>query len=453
MHTPAYCLPASATTLPRPLGLTEVHQGLVDPHFGLVKMLVESCSSPEFPQLHIAAAVLSNSAYFCENKPPPVNVPMGAAGAGVTREQCLWSTLGEAVERYCGGIYYRDMVYYADGRELDGLIFPLPDMILYSDEQYDNPSFPFYPIRKVAKCTWVEGRDLISGKPLHLPAQLVYFGFRANNQEALTQTVSTGLACGATALDAIVSGFREILERDVFISMWLLNYAPTRIEIDAGFAAQMSDGARSLLDNQNVDIKLWYLPNEFGAITVLACAEGRHGYRLGFGAACHFSLAQACEKAIVEACHTWTWSVRFAQETLERADEQLSTYGNSGDSKDHVSYYLAPEKRAQIAFLLDSPNSIGASALDAEIGTTSFNAVLQKIADSGRTVAWIDVTAADVAAVGLNVVKVIISTMQPLYFGNPDCFANQDRRRLAQLAAFWNVPVPPALNMAPHPFP
>jgi ribosomal protein S12 methylthiotransferase accessory factor len=452
MTTVSYRLPdapANAT----PPKLSDVYNALVSPHCGLIKVLVESCRSPEFPQLHIAAAVLSNPAYFCANTPPPVTVPMGAAGAGVDREQCLWSTLGEAAERYCGGIYHQDELYRAAAGELDGPAFAFEDMILYSEEQYDNPSFPFVPAGAATPRYWVAGRNLFDGAPVHLPAQLIYFGLQVGASEMLTQTVSTGLACGSSQLNAIVSGLREILERDVFMSMWLLKYAPTRIEIDAAFAAKLSAGARSFLASPCCEIKLWYLPNEFGAITVLACVEARHGYRMGFGAACHFSLAAACEKAIVEACHTWTWSLRFPQGTVDNAEEQLSGYGNSGDSKDHVSYYLAPDKRHEIAFLLDAPASVAASELEREAVDTSFEQVLGRLRATGRSVSWIDITSADVGSVGLHVTRVLISRIQPLYFGNPDCYASGDRRRLAELAAFWGVAVPAELNMAPHPFP
>jgi ribosomal protein S12 methylthiotransferase accessory factor len=450
-HT-LYHLPEMARKATPPK-LVDTYEKLVNPSYGLIKMVVESCRTPEFPQLHIAAAVLSNSAYFCENSSPVVNVPLGAAGAGVDRTQCLWSTLGEAVERYCGGVYDRKTIHVSPIDALAGQVYPIHDLILYAESQYQNPAFPFKRVDDVAKFSWVRGRNLFDGELIHIPAQLVYFGLQVSNKEVLTQTVSTGLACGATITNAITSGFREILERDVFTAMWLLKYSPVEVLIDTDFRQRLSAGVRSFLDSSCCKIKVWYLPDEFGAITVLACVEGVHSYRLGFGAATHFSLEAACEKAIVEACHTWTWSVRFPIDTVNNASDKLSTYGSTGDSKDHVSYYLDPVNREQIAFLLEGTQQISATKLQQEIGETSFETVLAKIKESGRCVSWIDVTTADVASVGLHVVKVLVSKMQPLYFGNADCYANLDDRRLRELASFWKMEFPTEFNMSPHPFP
>ncbi|WP_338846207.1 YcaO-like family protein [Massilia sp. W12] len=436
-----------------PLDLPTVWRQLVDARFGVIRLLLESCRAPEFPQLHIAAAVLSNPAYFCANDAPPVKVPMGGAGAGITREQCLWSTVGEAVERYCGGVYGMEQFEFGLPEEMAGRCFPMQDWILYSQEQYDNPEFPFGRLQDQTSLQWVKGQDLINGDELWLPAQLIYFGLQVGQGEALTQTVSTGMACGADYSQAIASGFREALERDVFMAMWLLRYQPQQIELDAAFLQQLPAQVQAMLASPVCQLTLWYLPNEFGAITVLACCQGRHSWRIGFGASCHFSLLQACEKAIVEACHTWVWSTRFADSEMEQAQQTLHSWGKLAGSKEHVSYYLRPEMRAQLSFLLDSPGRVQASALQAGLAPASLHSVAQKVHASGRCIGWADLSTADVAQTGLRVVKVLISDIQPLYFGNPACFASQQRRRLQQLADFWGMPMPAELNPAPHPFP
>ncbi len=436
-----------------PLHLPQVWQALVDARYGVIRLLVESCRAPEFPMLHIAAAVLSNSAYFCANEAPPVKVPMGGAGAGITREQCLWSTVGEAVERYCGGVYGLENIEYGMPHELDADAFPLEDLILYGEQQYGQAGFPFGRLQDQTSLQWVKGQDLVSGTALWLPAQLVYFGLQVGPGEGLTQTVSTGMACGADYTHAITSGFREVLERDVFMAMWLLRYRPLRLHLDQDFCRKLPAQVQAMLASELTDIRLWYLPNEFGAVTVLACVEGRHSYRIGHGASCHFSLLAACEKAIVEACHTWVWSTRFADAELENAQQTLDSWGKLAGSKEHVSYYLRPQNRDHIAFLLDGDEFRDASSIEAEIGASSFEHVVQQLHASGRRIGWVDLTTPDVAQTGLRAVKVLISDTQPLYFGNPACFASQDLRRLRQLADFWRIPMPAEINLAPHPFP
>ena len=445
-------LPDHASTAPRPQ-LDQVYRALVDPRYGIIRQVFESCQTAEFPQLHVAAARLSNPVYFRSNDVPPIVVPVSGAGAGVTREQCLWATIGESVERYCSSIYHPDAVYYAEPDELDGAVFPLAELILYSDEQYAHAGFPFVRLADTGGFHWCAARNLLDGTPVHVPAHLVYFGLVSNPDEVLTLTFSTGAACGATFFDAISGGLREIIERDVFVSMWLLKYQPRQVQIDAAFAAQLSDGVNALLNSELHRITLWHLPSEFGAMVILACVEGRHSYRMALGAACHFSLVAACEKAIVEACHTWSWSKRFPDDAPAQARASLAKYGGTADSKTHVSYYLAPESRSDIAFLFDSPGRVSASALAAESAPLDFDAVVRRLGASGRTLCWVDLTTEDIASVGLRTVKVMVSRMQPLYFGNPECYAPLDPRRLLELAAYWQLTPPARYNMAPHPFP
>lgn len=458
MNTAAHFLshlPDRGLTSP-PLNLTRVWKALADPRFGVIRMLIESCRAPEFPQLHIAAAVLSNSAYFCMNDAPPVKVPNGGAGAGISREQCLWSTIGESVERYCGGVYHMNQLKYGMPGKMDADTFPIDEVILFAEDQYEHPDFPFGRLRDQTRLQWALGRDLMTGDPMYLPSQLVFFGLQAGPGEALTQTVSTGMACGADYKHAITSGFREVLERDVFMAMWLLRYQPQRLELDAAFVQQLPPAVQAMLASDLTEIKLWHLPNEFGAITILACVEGRYCYRIGHGASCHFSLLAACEKAIIEACHTWVWSTRFADSELENAQTIFDTWGKMAASKEHVSYYLRPENRHHIAFLLDQAPVCKASEMQRALPDTSFEQVVQNLHDSGRRIGWIDLTTNDVRDTGLRAVKVIISRTEPLYFGNPDCYASRDPRRLQELADFWKVPMPQSaaeFNPAPHPFP
>lgn len=445
-------LPDYGSTAPRPQ-LAEVYQALVDPRYGIIRQVFESCQTAEFPQLHVAAARLSNPVYFRNNEVPPIVVPVSGAGAGITREQCLWATIGESVERYCSSIYHPESVYYAEADELEGAVFPLDDLILYSERQYAHPSFPFVRLDQASGFHWCAARNLLDGTPVHVPAHLVYFGLVSNPDEVLTLTFSTGAACGASYFDAISGGLREIIERDVFVSMWLLKFQPRQVQIDPAFAAQLSEGVNALLNSELHKITLWHLPSEFGAVVILACVEGVHSYRMALGAACHYSLAAACEKAIVEACHTWSWSKRFPDDAPAQAKASLGKYGGTADSKTHVSYYLTPDSRADIAFLFDSPGRVSASALAAECGTPDFDAVVQRLAQSGRTLCWVDLSTEDIASVGLRAVKVMVSRMQPLYFGNPECYAPLDERRLLELAAYWNVTPPAHYHMAPHPFP
>ncbi len=440
----------------RRLSLPEIYRSVVNSQSGIVRILVENPARPEFPALHIASALVTDCRYFCENTPVLASASVynaAGSGAALTRENALWSALGEAIERYAGGIYDASRFIRESQSKLNTRAVPYSEFIAYSADQYEVPGFPFFAPKTDRIIDWMPVQRWSDKRGILLPAQSVFFGLNIQDQaEELGPTMSTGLACGPDADAAMATGLREVIERDVFMTMWMLRWPAPRLILDPVFMDTLDPGVRGLCEGIHpYRILTYYLPSDFLAPTVLAAVQGVTDGSITFGAATGFSLAQACEKAIIEACHTWCWSRRF-EATQRLLDNPLDHPGSSANGKLHVAYYLRAEKRAHLDFLLDSPNQVTASEVHAALGLTDVSALAARIIASGRDIYMVNVTPCDIEALGLAVVKVFVSRTQPLYFGDP-AWLPHDRRRLVELAQFWGHPIPTELNPHPHPFP
>ena len=110
----------------------------------------------------------------------------------------------------------------ATARELGDAAVAPDRFALFSDRQYAEPGLPVPAVcTSDSRIAWVEGRSLPDGGPAFLPAELVYLG-RATlgGSEPIGYSTSSGLACDESDVVATVEGAFEILERDAFMLVW-----------------------------------------------------------------------------------------------------------------------------------------------------------------------------------------------------------------------------------------
>jgi len=164
-------------------------------------------------------------------------VPGG--GKGASMRQPFLGALGELAERLLAVLHYAgiatDLVnasyaeLIAEGRRALG-----PDELpLFAPEQYARPNFAYTPFEADTPLRWIEGRDLLSGEPVMVPAQLVLIYYKHHPTEAhIGYPTTGGLAFHHDRNRALLHGLYEYIERDAINVRWYCRIETPRVEID-----------------------------------------------------------------------------------------------------------------------------------------------------------------------------------------------------------------------------
>jgi len=377
-----------------------------------------------------------------------------SSGAGLTAEEAVWSCIGEAVERYTAMSCPSEVLAALPEAELPGPPIDLAAAILYSDEQYNSFDFPCHRYAPGESYQWAAGRRLLDGSSVFSPHQLVWLGPRLLQQEhQIIQSVSTGLAGGQTPDLAIASGLYEVVERDSFMTAWLLRRSPLRIRVDKDLVAALPKACLPLLAPRDADVFILDLTTDNGIPAICVVVWSRRRDVLAVGAACHPDIRRAVIKALVEAHHTSEWGMTL--EGLPRlSPSHVTTF------EDHVRFFRHPANSPEAQFFVSGDEI---SYLDAASGlardaenfqrdpTAALRWATSRLEKLGHSPSWYNLTGAEARAAGVTVVRVLVPSLQPMHAGMK--FLNGDMRRLANVARFFGLDTPSAPNPIPHPFP
>lgn len=172
---------------------------------------------------------------------PGVNDALFGGGKGFGLVNTMLSTIGEAVERAVAALVAgapdipgrRVMCSYEElrTRELDAL--DPAQLGLFSDAQYDSPSFLYARFFADTVVEWVEGTRLRSGEPVFVPAQLVdMVHIYDSHEEIIGYPVSGGLSCHTSWMAAVYHGLTEVIERDAVNVSWYTDAPPRHLVLD-----------------------------------------------------------------------------------------------------------------------------------------------------------------------------------------------------------------------------
>jgi ribosomal protein S12 methylthiotransferase accessory factor len=369
-----------------------------------------------------------------------------SSGAGLTQDVALWATVGEACERYAMHYVAPADELFASEDELPGEPMACDELVLHSREQYARPGFPFAPYRRGARRHWAPGVDLSRKREVFVPVELFAGVHSGTNDAQMCMSYSTGCAAGPTYERALLGGLYEAVERDGFMFHWMTRVAPPALSPQR-LRGLLPSRLDVLLDYPCVDIALRWLRTDVALPCVGCFVRPTHGRGFAVGAACHSDWRVAVEKALVEAFHTLNWTV-----DLDRWRKAPLPKNEVADFKDHVRFYLEPERQEDLQFLVNGNVDATDAFLAAFDGCTPTLAecVADLAALGYRTVA-VDRTGEDLESVGIYVTHVIVPGLQPLHVGLG--IEHCDTRRLETLCGKLGVRMPATLNMSPHPFP
>ncbi len=368
--------------------------------------------------------------YPCAN-----DVIVGGSSFG-DRDSAYYSSIGEAIERYCGNYIPGESLRRASFNELkkagEHAIDP-DSLALFSEELYKTPGCPMIPFTRELETLWVEGRSLTQNRAAWLPVSLVY----VNWHTALTGEPITnyywfpGIAAGVNLEHALVSGLEEIVERDITM-IWWMNRQPLPAlkptpELEALWDANSkARGQRPWLI---------YLENEFD-IPVMAgvlenTAEGF--FNIGFG--CRPDPVVAARKAWTEALTLQEGSrdmddpngllrtsveewglidVPYKPWRKDRRylDDYRSDFRDVSDLLQQQQVNLDPRCLERVRDWVDTPRTRSFSETPS-LPDRSLKTIQGRIEARGYEIFYKDITTADVALTGLNAARVIVPGLVP----------------------------------------
>jgi ribosomal protein S12 methylthiotransferase accessory factor len=193
-----------------------------------LSMYGSSCS-------HVSAGELVRDLTRRDHHLDNLSIPVGGKGAHL--QQALLGALGEISERLLAVLHSTSTraLLFGSHEELSarGLNALGPDDIpLFRAEQYDEPAWPFRRFTRDTPLTWLQGRELLSGDEVLVPAQLVLFHWRRSRDEpVIGYATSGGLAFNTDRRRAILHGLYECFERDAINLRWYCRLPPPLVDL------------------------------------------------------------------------------------------------------------------------------------------------------------------------------------------------------------------------------
>lgn len=135
--------------------------------------------------------------------------------------------VGEAIERYCGNVVDYSALVRASFHELTRRGVPAIDprsLVLFSQEQYRFPGFPFVSFDEDLPVSWTPARSLVTGEEVLAPASLVYVNWNTGASQFDPPTNPAfypGIAAAPQRELALCNALEEVVERDAAMVWWL----------------------------------------------------------------------------------------------------------------------------------------------------------------------------------------------------------------------------------------
>lgn len=186
-------------------------------------------------------------------------VPGG--GKGATPLGALLGAWAEISERLLAIIHWEALSKQVEYGSYDELVRRgrhalAPQIVpLFAPEQYASTKFEYAPFRPDTFLGWVEGRELLTGRPILVPAQLVLMYYRPHPAEQdISHSTTAGLAFHTSRREAILHGLYEVIERDALNVRWYSKLPPPRVDVDlSAVLADELDVPRSRMSTPYVD--------------------------------------------------------------------------------------------------------------------------------------------------------------------------------------------------------
>ncbi|QGN06677.1 bacteriocin biosynthesis protein SagD [Halorhabdus sp. CBA1104] len=311
-----------------------------------------------------------------------------AAGVALDWNASLMKGFGEVYERYAAGVYRQ--ANFQEGTPAD-VATPVPP------SSFVGPSQP----AKEATWSWIDGENLATSQTVQLPASLAVY---PPPNERIRPATTTGLGFGNDAIEAMLAGLYEVIERDAAMLSWYSTFEPLGLSVE-------DDSFQTLigrLEAEGLSVTTLLLTQDVD-VPVVACAVHRAEQwpRFALGSSAQLDPTEAARSALSEATQNWLELSRMGPEQAASAGGAIGEYASF------------PERVKQF---IDAPSTVPATDVgvpDPPVGQAELEAVVERITKAGMTPYATRLTPRDIDELGFEATRVLVPKAQPLFLGEP----------------------------------
>jgi ribosomal protein S12 methylthiotransferase accessory factor len=334
-------------------------------------------------------------------------------GRGTDPWLAMRKAIAEAIEREG----FREPRHITEGSfaQIDGALHP-SQFVCYLPSQYAQPDFFYQPFDPEQRYAWAQGTCGLSGKPVHVLAELVFS--RASlaahghaTDRPFTQVTSSGCAASTSLADATLRALLEVVERDAFMRHWL-QQVPGKTLARAQFPKSIAARVNAI-EATGCRISLQQLPSPWAHVALVSAQHtALHFTTMGTAAGADF--VSALESALDEVeARVYAW-VHGHSPSIRKPEEVRTT-------EHHFELYGLKQHFQRANRVLFPQGSDTLRAVPRSLRIASANDLLRRFAVGKTDPVLIDITPrhchVDQGRTPLSVVKALVPGLLPISFG------------------------------------
>lgn len=375
------------------------------------------------------------------------------------------SALLEGLERYSGmKPRKRKSIVHESYLDIAETSVNPEDFILHKRDDIEEFGLSKYDEKKAYN--WVWAYSWKNKQPVLIPEQVAYFDVNKDTSEKrFIYDTSNGVALGGSRQEAILYGLYELIERDAFLLAWFNKYRPVKIDIHSIKNEKILETIR-LVEFNGYRLHLFDITTENRVPAVWIVIENPNKdakVRSYHAAGAHTNPYKAIEGGLVEAITSMPIYENILPKERGRAELLNADYSQVTRMEDHVLMYSVPESFEKLNYLFEDEKYMTIEELypewDEENHTDSLTKtltdILDRISNYHDEILMVDQTNDLIEDLDLYCAKVIIPSMQNMYFGEQYKRLNTERIKTGAVLAGWrDTPIDEKdMNIVPHPFP
>lgn len=423
---------------------------IISERVGIIRSIKRTAWYNDEPKMFHFSVEMCDTSIFSEveNKS---NFP---GGASFDKDKAFMKALGEAIERYCLGIYNKKCLIESSYSKLGDKALNLNSVVNFSETQLKNKKI--FKFSNNSEFRWVEGYSITDDRPIFVPAQLVYVPYNYENEKIIRFPISTGAAAGTSLSSALLRGICEVIERDAFMINYLNMLKREKVN---------PKNSTSHYINQIVDAYEFYklelhtinISTDIPIYTFLTILIDRSkmGPAVTIGLKTSFNPKEAFIGSVEEAqpVRVWIRDLMYKQsrklEEIRKKQFLINTFEERGLLWSDYSMvkYLNFWIKNSMEKKLDSFKNLSSGNPKKDL-----RKLIKFLKNKKYTIVFVDITTRDIEEIGLKVVKVIIPEMQPLYVDERFRYLGGERLYSIPSMLGYKSKSEKELNKVPHPF-